>query len=54
LVHGGAGLSPVNGYVTNLLAQLGDYATVGQKLISLVDTDSFWVDGCRERRKAEN
>ena len=37
--------SPVNGYVTNLLAQLGDYATVGQKLISLVDTDSFWVDG---------
>jgi RND family efflux transporter MFP subunit len=37
--------SPVNGYVTNLLAQLGDYATVGQKLISLVDADSFWIDG---------
>jgi RND family efflux transporter MFP subunit len=37
--------SPVNGYVTNLLAQLGDYATVGQKLISVVDSDSFWVDG---------
>jgi multidrug resistance efflux pump len=37
--------SPVNGYVTNLQAQLGDYATVGQKLISVVDTDSFWVDG---------
>src|SRR6266403_2220128 len=37
--------SPVNGYVTNLLAQLGDYATVSQKLISLVDADSFWVDG---------
>jgi len=37
--------SPVNGYVTNLLTQLGDYATVGQKLISVVDTDSFWVDG---------
>jgi multidrug resistance efflux pump len=37
--------SPVNGYVTNLLAQLGDYATVGQKLVSVVDTDSFWVDG---------
>src|SRR6202043_3392271 len=29
--------SPVNGYVTNLLAQLGDYATIGQKLISVVD-----------------
>jgi multidrug resistance efflux pump len=37
--------SPVNGFVTNLLAQLGDYATVGQKLVSVVDTDSFWVDG---------
>jgi multidrug resistance efflux pump len=37
--------SPVNGYVTNLLAQLGDYAIVGQKLISVVDTDSFWIDG---------
>jgi multidrug resistance efflux pump len=37
--------SPVNGYVTNLLAQLGDYATVGQKRISLVDADSFWIDG---------
>jgi RND family efflux transporter MFP subunit len=37
--------SPVNGYVTNLLAQLGDYANVGQIEISLVDADSFWVDG---------
>lgn len=37
--------APVNGYVTNLLAQFADYATVGQKLISVVDTDSFWVDG---------
>src|ERR1700722_17938679 len=36
--------SPVNGYVTNLQAQLGDYATVGQKLVSVVDADSFWVD----------
>ena len=37
--------SPVNGWVTNLLAQLGDYANVGQDVISLVDADSFWVDG---------
>ena len=37
--------SPVNGYVTNLLAQFGDYASVGQELISVVDTNSFWVDG---------
>src|SRR5215472_11893694 len=37
--------SPVNGWVTNLLAQLGDYANVRQNEISVVDADSFWVDG---------
>ena len=37
--------SPVNGWVTNLLAQLGDYANVGENVISLVNADSFWVDG---------
>jgi multidrug resistance efflux pump len=37
--------SPVSGWVTNLLAQLGDYANVGQNIISVVDADSFWVDG---------
>ena len=37
--------SPVDGYVTNLLTQLGDYATIGQKLITVVDANSFWVDG---------
>jgi len=31
--------------VANLLVQLGDYATVGKNLISLVDAHSFWVDG---------
>ncbi|MGA8402091.1 MAG: HlyD family secretion protein [Stellaceae bacterium] len=36
--------APVNGWVTNLTAQLGDYATVGQSQIALVDADSFWVD----------
>jgi multidrug resistance efflux pump len=38
-------LAPVDGYVTNLLAQLGDYVNVGANTISLVDADSFWVDG---------
>jgi RND family efflux transporter MFP subunit len=38
-------LSPVDGYVTNLLAQVGNYANVGRITISLVDADSFWVDG---------
>jgi len=37
--------SPVNGWVTNLTAQVGDYANAGQSRISLVDADSFWVDG---------
>ena len=45
--------SPVNGYVTNLLAQLGDYANVGQNLISVVDADSFWVDGYFEETNLE-
>jgi multidrug resistance efflux pump len=36
--------SPVNGWVTNLLTQQGDYALVGRNVISLVDADSFWVD----------
>jgi len=37
--------APVDGWVTNLLAQQGDYAVAGQKLISLTDANSFWVDG---------
>jgi len=38
-------LAPVDGYVTNLLAQLGDYVNVGVNAISLVDAGSYWVDG---------
>ena len=45
--------SPVNGWVTNLLAQLGDYANVGTNVISLVDADSFWVDGYFEETNLE-
>jgi multidrug resistance efflux pump len=45
--------SPVNGWVTNLLAQLGDYANVGQNEISVVDADSFWVDGYFEETSLE-
>jgi RND family efflux transporter MFP subunit len=36
--------SPVNGWVTNLLAQQGNYANVGQNIISVIDADSYWVD----------
>jgi multidrug resistance efflux pump len=38
-------LSPVDGYVTNLLAQLGNYVNVGANAISVVDANSFWIDG---------
>jgi multidrug resistance efflux pump len=38
-------LSPVDGYVTNLLAQLGDFLNTGASAVSLVDADSYWVDG---------
>jgi multidrug resistance efflux pump len=34
-------------------AQLGDYANVGQRLISLVDSDSFWIDGYFEETSLE-
>jgi multidrug resistance efflux pump len=36
--------SPVNGWVTNLLAQEGDYVSIGKDVISLVNADSFWLD----------
>ena len=45
--------SPVNGWVTNLLAQLGDYASIGTNVISLVDADSFWIDGYFEETNLE-
>jgi RND family efflux transporter MFP subunit len=37
--------SPVNGWVTNLLLRQGDYTRTGQAAMSLVDADSFWIDG---------
>lgn len=43
--------SPVNGYVTNLLVQEGDYATAGTRNIALVDSDSFWVVAYFEETK---
>jgi multidrug resistance efflux pump len=43
--------SPVNGYVTNLLMSVGDFAHVGTANISIIDTDSFWIDGYFEETK---
>ncbi|HYZ62475.1 MAG TPA: HlyD family secretion protein, partial [Acetobacteraceae bacterium] len=38
-------VAPVSGKITNLQIQEGDYATSGQRALSVVDTGSFWVDG---------
>ena len=43
--------SPVNGYVTNLQLQPGDYATTGTRNLSLLDSDSFWIVGYFEETK---
>ena len=43
--------STVNGYVTNLLMRVGDYANTGQTNISIVDSDSYWVAGYFEETK---
>ena len=37
--------SPVNGWVTNLLLQGGGFATTGTRAMTLVDADSFWIEG---------
>ena len=43
--------SPVNGYVTNLILRIGDYATPGQTRLTMVDSDSFWIAGYFEETK---
>lgn len=43
--------SPVSGYVTNLLLRVGDFAATGSSNISVVDSDSFWIDGYFEETK---
>jgi RND family efflux transporter MFP subunit len=35
--------SPVNGFVTNLTATVGDYAMTGNGVLAMVDSDSFYV-----------
>ncbi len=41
----------VNGIVTNVELQPGDYATAGVQVLALVDTDSIHVDGYFEETK---
>jgi RND family efflux transporter MFP subunit len=43
--------SPVNGIVANLLLREGDYAREGATNVSVIDTDSYWIDGYFEETK---
>jgi RND family efflux transporter MFP subunit len=43
--------SPVDGYVTNLLMRVGDYAHTGTNNISVIDASSYWIDGYFEETK---
>jgi multidrug resistance efflux pump len=46
-------VAPVSGKITNLQIQEGDYATAGQRALSVVDTGSFWVDGYFEETQLD-
>jgi len=35
--------APVDGYLTNMNTSLGQYVNVGEQLLALVDTSSFWI-----------
>jgi multidrug resistance efflux pump len=43
--------STVNGIVTNLELQPGDYATIGHQVMAVVNTDSIYADGYFEETK---
>ena len=43
--------APVNGYVTNLTLVVGQYAAVGTKVMALIDSDSYRVEGYFEETK---
>jgi multidrug resistance efflux pump len=37
--------SPVTGYVTNLTLRIGSQAVANQPQLSVIDTESFWIEG---------
>ena len=43
--------APVNGFVTNLTLDVGQYASVGTKVLALIDSDSYRVTGYFEETK---
>jgi multidrug resistance efflux pump len=46
--------SPVDGYVTNLLMRVGDYARAGTSNVSVIDETSYWIDAYFEETKLAN
>ncbi len=44
-------VSPVEGFLNDRLPRLGDYVTTGRPVLSMVDTDSFHVEGYFEETK---
>src|SRR3954453_5854717 len=43
--------APVNGFVTNLTLEVGQYASVGAGIMALIDSDSYRVTGYFEETK---
>ena len=43
--------APVNGFVTNLTLDVGQFASVGTKVMALIDSDSYRVTGYFEETK---
>jgi multidrug resistance efflux pump len=43
--------APVNGFITNLTLDVGDYASVGTQVLALIDSDSFRVTAYFEETK---
>ena len=46
--------SPVDGFVTNLLMRVGDYARASTPNISVIDENSYWIDAYFEETKLAN
>jgi multidrug resistance efflux pump len=46
--------SPVNGWVTNLSVRSGNYAVTGQRQMSIIDADSYWISGYFEETRLKN
>ena len=46
--------SPVNGWVTNLTVRVGNYAGTGQRQMSVIDADSYWISGYFEETRLRN